>query len=68
MATARSYDEMSEIGFDWRCAAYEGEEAQNLLGVFAEANQATRWALGETEYQILVRPLFPDEAPCEPLS
>lgn len=63
-----SYDEMSEIGFDWRCAAYEGEEAQNLLGVFVEANQATRWALGETEYQILVRPLFPDEAPCEPLN
>ena len=63
-----SYDDMSEIGFDWRCAAYEGEEAQNLLGVFAEANQATRWTLGEAEYQILVRPLFPEETPCEPLN
>ena len=61
------YDEMSEIGFEWRCAAYDGEDAQNLLEVFAEANQATRWTLGDSEYQILVRPLFPNERPCEPL-
>jgi hypothetical protein len=63
-----SYEDMTEIGFDWRCAAYEGEEAQNLLSVFAEANQATRWTLGEVDYQILVRPLFPEETPCQPLN
>jgi hypothetical protein len=63
-----SYEDMTQIGFDWRCAAYEGEEAQNLLSVFAEANQATRWTLGEVDYQILVRPLFPEETPCQPLN
>jgi hypothetical protein len=63
-----SYEDMTEIGFDWRCAAYEGEEAQNLLRVFAEANQATRWTLGEVDYQILVRPLFPEETPCQLLN
>ena len=63
-----SYEKMIEIGFDWRCATYAGDEAQGLLGVFAEANQATTWTLGDVDYQILVRPLFPNEEPCAQLS
>ncbi|HEY3427987.1 MAG TPA: hypothetical protein VGK83_04885 [Acidimicrobiia bacterium] len=62
------YDAMTEIGFDWRCATFEGDQAGQLLDVFTEANQATGWTLGEAEYQILVRPLFPNEEPCEPLN
>ncbi|MGH8924349.1 MAG: hypothetical protein ACRDWA_06905 [Acidimicrobiia bacterium] len=62
-----SYAGMAEIGFDWRCATFEGDQAQQLLDVFAEANQATRWTLEGSEYQILVRPFFPNEDPCEPL-
>jgi hypothetical protein len=62
------YDTMTEIGFDWRCATYGGDQAAQLLDVFAEANQATGWTVGEAEYQILVRPLFPNEEPCEPLN
>jgi hypothetical protein len=62
------YDSMTEIGFDWRCATFEGDQAAQLLDVFAEANQATGWTLGEAEYQILVRPLFPNEEPCAPLN
>ncbi|HJQ95193.1 MAG TPA: hypothetical protein VJ935_05730 [Acidimicrobiia bacterium] len=62
------YEAMAEIGFDWRCATFEGDQAGQLLDIFAEANQATGWTLGEAEYQILVRPLFPNEAPCEALN
>lgn len=63
-----SFDDMTDIGFDWRCATFAGDQAQGLLDEFAQANQATRWTLGETEYQILVRPLFPNEEPCAQLS
>ena len=55
---------MTDIGFGWRCASYEGEEAQALLAAFAEASQVTTWDDGGTEYSIKVRPLFPGEEPC----
>ena len=58
------FDEMSDIGFGWRCASYEGEEAQSLLGLFEGANQVTTWDEGGTEYSIKVRPLFPEQEPC----
>jgi hypothetical protein len=63
----QAFAEMADFGFEWRCATYEGEEAEALLEVFAAATQATRWSTGEAEYQILVRPLFPLEEPCAPL-
>jgi hypothetical protein len=59
-----SFDEMTDIGFGWRCASYEGPEAQTLLGLFAGANQVTTWDDGNTEYSIKVRPLFPQQEPC----
>ena len=58
------FDEMTDIGFAWRCASYTGEEAQTLLGLFASANQVTTWDDGNTEYSIKVRPLFPQQEPC----
>jgi hypothetical protein len=58
------FDEMTDIGFGWRCASYTGEEAQTLLGLFAGANQVTTWDDGGTEYSIKVRPLFPEQEPC----
>lgn len=58
------FDEMTDIGFGWRCAAYEGDEARTLLGLFAGANQVTTWDDGGTEYSIKVRPLFAPQEPC----
>lgn len=58
------FDKMTEIGFGWRCADYEGEEAQALLAVFLGANQTTTWDDGGAEYSIKVRPLFPGQEPC----
>jgi hypothetical protein len=55
---------MADIGFGWRCASYEGPEAQTLLGLFTGANQVTTWDDGGTEYSIKVRPLFPQQEPC----
>lgn len=58
------FDEMTDFGFGWRCAAYEGDEARTLLGLFAGANQVTTWDDGGTEYSIKVRPLFAQQEPC----
>jgi hypothetical protein len=58
------FDEMADIGFGWRCASYEDDEAQTLLGLFTGANQVTTWDDGGTEYSIKVRPLFPQQEPC----
>lgn len=58
------FDEMADIGFGWRCASYEGAEAQTLLGVFAGANQVTTWDDGAAEYSIKVRPSFPQQETC----
>jgi hypothetical protein len=58
------FDQMTDIGFGWRCASYTGEEAQTLLGLFTGANQVTTWDDGGTEYSIKVRPLFPQQEPC----
>ena len=58
------FDQMTDIGFAWRCAPYEGEETQALLGLFAGANQVTTWDNAGTEYSIKVRPLFPQQEAC----
>jgi hypothetical protein len=42
------FDEMTDIGFGWRCASYEGPEAKTLLGLFAGANLVTNWDDGST--------------------
>lgn len=63
-----SFDEMSDTtGFGWRCASFEGAEAEALLTEFQQANQLTLWDDGTDEYQLAVRPLFPGEEPCAPV-
>jgi hypothetical protein len=65
---ADAYADMSETGVEgWRCAAYEGEQAQSLLEVFSGANQATYFTADGVDYRFQVRPLFPGEEPCEPV-
>jgi hypothetical protein len=59
------FEQMGDVtGFGWRCATYTGVEAQGLLEVFGQANQATLWDDETAEYQIAVRPIFPGEAGC----
>jgi len=58
------FEDMTDIGFGWRCASYEGDGAQALLELFAGANQVTTWDEGGTEYSIKVRPLLPQQEPC----
>jgi hypothetical protein len=59
-----SFPEMTDIGFGWSCASYEGEAAQALLTTFVGANQTTTWDDGGTEYTIKVRPQFPGQDGC----
>ena len=59
-----AFNDMADIGFGWRCASYEGDQAQSLLGMFAEASQVTTWDDGASEYSIKVRPLFAQQEPC----
>lgn len=60
-----SFDQMADTtGFGWRCASFDGAEAQSLLDVFGQANQATMWDDGSAQYQIAVRPVFPGEEAC----
>lgn len=64
-----SFDEMSETtGFGWRCASFEGADAETLLTEFQQANQLTLWDDGTAEYQLAVRPLFSGEEPCAPVA
>ena len=58
------FDGMTDFGFGWRCASYEGAEAHTLLGLFTGANQVTTWDESGIEYSIKVRPLFPQQEPC----
>ena len=59
------FDEMTDIGFDWRCASYEGSEAEALLETFSGASQVTTWDDGGNAYSIKVRPLLPEQEPCQ---
>ena len=47
-----------------RCGAVDGNEAQTLLTALQGANQLTPWESDGALYQLVVRPLLPDEAPC----
>jgi hypothetical protein len=64
---AVGFDEMADIGFGWRCASYEGADAEALLATFESASQVTTWDDGGTEYSIKVRPSFPGQVPCTPV-
>ncbi|MGI8517970.1 MAG: hypothetical protein ACR2ME_06490 [Acidimicrobiia bacterium] len=64
----QGFADMGELGIEgWRCATYDGTEAQDLLAIFGEANQNTFFTDGDVNYRLLVRPLFPGEEPCSPV-
>jgi hypothetical protein len=47
-----------------RCGVLEGDDLGRLRPALAGANQITRWQSGATQYQLLLRPLLPDETGC----
>ncbi|HUO45770.1 MAG TPA: hypothetical protein VM470_02940 [Acidimicrobiia bacterium] len=63
-----SYEDMGQTDLaTWRCATFEGGEADRLLTEFSQANQVTTWDDGSTEYSMAARPLLPGEEACAPL-
>ena len=55
------------VGPTARCAIIESrKELPRLLEELATANAWTRWEGGQQEFVLLVRPLLPDEAGCQP--
>jgi hypothetical protein len=61
------FDEMTEVGFGWRCAPYDGDTAADLLDTFHQANQLTTWDEQGTEYQIGIQPWFTGQTACAPI-
>jgi hypothetical protein len=47
-----------------RCGVVTGEDLTTLLPAAKEANALTPWTSGGTEYQLIFRPLLPDERGC----
>jgi hypothetical protein len=41
-----------------------GEDVPTLLAAARNANALTPWTSGGTEYQLIFRPLLPDEISC----
>jgi len=49
---------------DTRCGVVTGEDLTTLLAAARNANALTPWTSGGTEYQLIFRPLLPDEHSC----
>ena len=49
---------------DTRCGVVTGEDLATLLAATRDANALTPWTSGGTEYQLIFRPLLPDEHTC----
>ena len=47
-----------------RCGVVSGEDLTTLLAAAKDANALTPWTSGGTEYQLIFRPLLPDEHAC----
>ena len=47
-----------------RCGVVESEDLTTLLAAARDANTLTPWTSGGTEYQLIFRPLLPDEHDC----
>jgi hypothetical protein len=59
---AASYEEMTEAGAGFRCLNLEGDDASQLLDIFADANEATTVVTEDgSEYTMIVRPLLPGQ-------
>jgi hypothetical protein len=54
-------------GLGYRCIAVGGEAARTLLATLRKANEQSQWtARGTTNstYQVIARPLLPDQRDC----
>jgi hypothetical protein len=49
---------------DMRCAAVSGDDLAKLLPAIQNSNELTLWHSGGKEYQLVLRPLLPDESGC----
>jgi hypothetical protein len=49
---------------DTRCGVVTGEDLTTLLAAARDANALTPWTSGGTDYQLIFRPLLPDEHAC----
>jgi hypothetical protein len=49
-----------------RCGVVTGEDLATLLAAAKDANALTPWTSGGTDYQLIFRPLLPDEHACQP--
>jgi hypothetical protein len=47
-----------------RCGVVTGEDLATLLAAAKDANALTPWTSGGTDYQLIFRPLLPDEHAC----
>jgi hypothetical protein len=59
-------DRVPDYGAPLRCGVVQGEDLSTLLPVAGSANEITPWTSGGGEYQLIFRPLLPDESGCEP--
>jgi hypothetical protein len=58
-------------GFEYRCLTVRGAAARTLLAALARGNEQTRWYVRShraQSYQLVVRPLLPDESGCAALA
>jgi hypothetical protein len=54
-------------GLGYRCIAVGGKDAKTLLATLGKANEQSRWTAGpgaKATYQLVARPLLPDERGC----
>ncbi len=59
-----SFGEPFPMGEDARCGTVSGDDLQTLLPLVMSANQLTRWESDGELYELLLRPLLPDESGC----
>jgi hypothetical protein len=51
---------------DYRCIVLSGSDLAEFVAAAKTATWKTAWSEGEGSYQVLARPLFPDERGCPP--
>jgi hypothetical protein len=49
---------------DTRCGVVSGDDLAKLLPAVQSSNELTLWRSGDKEYQLILRPLLPDESGC----
>ncbi len=59
-----SFGEPYPMGQDARCGTVSGDDLQMLLPMAMSANQLTPWESDGERYELLFRPLLPDESGC----